>query len=57
MTGIRCIYICDAKAGSVHCTKLNACLIACARISDGGVVGSWQEGVMDREEKLYGFSS
>lgn len=57
MTGIRYIYICDAKAGAVRCTKLNACLIACARISDGGVVGSWQEGVMDREEKLYGFSS
>lgn len=57
MTGTRCIYICDAKAGSVHCTKLNACLIACARVSDGGMVGSWQKGIIDRQEKLHGFSS
>lgn len=57
MTGMRCICMCDAKAGSAHCTKLNACLIACARVSDGGVVGSWQKRVMDEQEKLHGFFS
>ena len=50
MTEVRCIYICDAKVESIHCTKLNACLIAFARVSD-------IEGVMDRQEKLHGFSS
>lgn len=54
MTEIRCIYICDAKVGSIHCTKLNACLIAFAGVSDTEVVGSGGKGVMDRQEKLHG---
>lgn len=56
MTEIRCIYICDAKVGSIHCTKLNACLIAFAGVSDIEVVGSGEKGVMDRQEKLHSVS-
>lgn len=56
MTEIRCIYICDAEAGSIHCMKLNACLIAFAKASDIEVVGSWQKSIMDRQKKLHSFS-